>query len=130
MYVCTVPPMITVPEPGQRLVVNATNPATFDCSATGIPTPDIQWYSGDLLLNGTGPGINTRVGLTLTANAPRGELGTAMSMLTINDTVGSDSGLYTCVATNLLTNYTEEVNGSDDENTDLFVQGTYNLFGD
>ena len=115
--------MITSPAPKQRLVVNQTDSVTFECSATGIPTPLIQWYRGDLLIDGTGPGINSRVNLTTTFNAPLGGLGTAMSNLTISDTVGGDSGNYICVATNELTNYTEITQRlSDDEIIELFVQ--------
>ena len=120
-----VPPMITMPDPGQLLVVNETNSVTFVCSATGIPTPLIQWYRGDLLLNGTGPGINTRVNVTSTEDTPLGELGTVMSTLTISDTIGSDTANYTCVATNELTNYTEMAVATNNEMIELFVQGKY-----
>ena len=116
--------MITSPDPGQRLVVNQTNPATFDCSATGGPTPLIQWYQGDLLLDGTGLGINSRVDLTSTVNdGSLGEIGTVMSTLAISNTVGSDSGTYTCLATNVLTNYTQMIEERAEERIDLFVQG-------
>ena len=126
-YTCmhAVPPMITMPDSGQRLVVNQTNSAIFDCSATGIPTPLIQWYRGDLLLNGTGPGINARVNVMNSASISLGELGTVMSTLTISDTIGNDSANYTCVATNELTNFTEILEERSDEIIELFVQGKY-----
>ena len=111
-------------DPGQRLVVNQTNPATFDCSATGIPTPLIQWYQGNLLLNGTGMDINSRVDLTSTVNdGYLGEIGTVMSTLTISNTMSNDSGTYTCVATNVLTNYTQMIEETAEERIELFVQG-------
>ena len=113
--------MITSPDPGQHLVVNQTNPATFNCSATGIPTPLIQWYQGNLLLNGTG--LGSRVDMSSTVNAPFGEVGEVVSMLTISNTMGADSGNYTCVATNELINYTETIVGRDQESIALFVQG-------
>ena len=99
---------------------------TFVCSATGIPTPLIQWYQGDLLLNGTGLGINSRVNLTTTVNAMR-ELGSVMSSLTISATMGGDSGTYICVATSVITNYTQTTQGRSDEIVKLFVQGEYML---
>ena len=118
-----VPMIITSPGPGHRLVVNQTDSVTFECSATGIPTPLIQWYQSDLLLNGTGPGINSRVNLTTTVNISLGELSTAISSLTISDTMGGDSGNYTCAATNVLTNYTEMTEGRKIVIIELFVQG-------
>ena len=129
MYFLTVSfavhPVITSSTPGQRLVVNQTDPVTFVCSATGIPTPLIQWYRGDLLLNGTGPGINSRVNLTTTVNEPLGELGNAMSTLTINDTMGGDSGDYTCVASNKQFGSDEVIEAADQDTIELFVQGLY-----
>ena len=119
--------MITSPDSGQRLVVNQTDSVTFVCSATGIPTPLIQWYQGDLLLNGTGPGINSRVNLTTTVNTSLGELSTAISSLTISDTMGGDSGNYTCTATSVLTNYTEMTEGNNIEIIELYVQGKFML---
>ena len=115
--------VITSPDPGQRLIVNQTDSVTFECSATGIPTPLIQWYRGDLLLNGTGPGINSRVNPTTTVNTSLGELSTAISSLTISDTMGGDSWNYTCVATNVLTNYTEMTERRKVVIIELFVQG-------
>ena len=117
--------MITSLNPGQRLIVNQTDSVTFECSATGIPTPLIQWYQGDLLLNGTGPGINSRVNLITTETAPLGELSTAISSLTISDTMGGDSGNYTCAATNVLTNYTEMSEERKVVIIELFVQGKH-----
>ena len=115
--------MITSPDPEQWLVVNQTDTVTFECSATGIPTPLIQWYQGDLLLNGTGPGINSRVNLTTAVNAPLDELGTAMSTLTINDTIGGDSGNYTCVASNKWFSSDEVMRAIDLDTIELLVQG-------
>ena len=125
LYILVVPPMITMPDPGQRLVVNETNSAIFDCSATGIPTPLIQWYRGDLLLNETGPGVNARVNMMNSVDISLGELGTAVSTLTIARTIGSDSGNYTCVASNEIINNTETVEERRDVSIELFVQGNF-----
>ena len=114
---------ITSPDPGQKLVVNQTDSVPFKCSATGIPTPLIQWYQGDLLLNGTGPGINSRVNLTTTETPPLNNFGISASILTIRDTIGSDTGAYTCAATSVLTNYTEVAENRDEERIELVVQG-------
>ena len=113
-------PTITSPDPGQKLIVNQTDSVTFECSATGIPTPLIQWYQNDLLLNGTGPGINSRVDLTSIMNAPNGKLHISWSTLAINPIMGGDSGNYTCIASNQLID--------NDEITEVRVQETIELF--
>ena len=115
--------MITSPALWQRLIVNQTNPVTFECSATGTPTPLIQWYQGDLLLNGTGPGINSRVELTSVMIVPLGEHGTTRSTLAISYTMGGDSENYTCIASNQLINNDKITEARDQETIELFIQG-------
>ena len=117
-------PLITSLEPGEILVVNQTNSATFVCTATGLPTPLVQWYRGDLLLNGTGMNINSRVELNDTMmDGSLGQISTLKSMITITDTIGGDSDTYSCVSSNALINNGVMENGKDQQNVTLLVQG-------
>ena len=111
-------PDITFSAPVGGYVVNETFSITFTCIAGGIPQPLIQWFRGDLLLD---PVVNTSL-------SPQFELGDANAtiplravsvvtrMLTLNNAMGSDSGTYTCEATN------DAMNGIDRENFEVFVQ--------
>ena len=114
-------PEITSLAPGGRFVINQTNPVTFVCAATGIPAPTIQWYRGNLLLNGT----NSRITINDTVSSmPFGDVASVGSSLSIDSTLGSDSGTYRCVATNNLINMNDMEIGIDEENVTLFVQGS------
>ena len=125
-YVYAVPARIISLEPAVNLVVNQTDSATFVCTATGLPTPSVQWYRGTLLLDGTGMGINSRVALNQTmAAGSLGQVDTVTSSLTITDTLGEDSDIYSCVTTNNLLNINVTMEGRDQQNTTLFVQGIY-----
>ena len=118
-------PLITSLEPGDMLVVNQTDSVTFVCTATGLPIPLVQWYRGDLLLNGTGGEINSRVVLNnIITYGSLGQISTVISMITITDTIGGDSDTYSCVASNALINNGLMENGRDQQNVTLFVQGT------
>ncbi len=117
-------PLITSLDPGDMLVVNQTNSATFVCTATGLPTPLVQWYRGDLLLNGTGMDINSRVELNNTMmDGTQGQISTVISIITITDTIGDDSDTYSCVASNVMINIDAMEDGRDQQNVTLFVQG-------
>ena len=107
------------------LVINQTDSVTFVCIATGLPTPLVQWYRGDLFLNGTGMDINSRVELNNTMmDGSLGQISTVISMITITDTIGGDSDTYSCAASNALINNGVMENGIDQQNATLFVQGT------
>ena len=49
----TVVPTITsyLPAGYSYYVVNVTDDIIFQCTATGVPPPDIQWYRGNVRLN-------------------------------------------------------------------------------
>lgn len=95
--------------------MNVTEPVTFECIATGIPPPTIQWFRGDMLLapeetSGGGQNLlNTNeVNLHLMLSEPSQMLvptltGTIYQVernLTFN-TNGSGTDLYTCIASNI-----------------------------
>lgn len=95
--------------------MNVTEPVTFECIATGIPPPTIQWFRGDMLLapeEASGGGQNllstNEVNLHLMLSEPSQMLvptltGTIYQVernLTFN-TNGSGTDLYTCIASNI-----------------------------
>ena len=104
--------------------MNVTEPVTFECIATGIPPPTIEWFRGDMLLApeeagsgqnlvltpeeaGSGQNlISTHLHLMLSEPSqmlvptPSGNIYQVERTLTFN-TNGSDSDLYACVASNV-----------------------------
>ena len=114
-------------------VVNVTDPVTFVCRARGIPVPIITWNRDGLPLIGTDVGsgdtgdlmfgmedLNSRIvveppsqSLVLT---PGGNVYEAERNLTVYNTMGIDTGTYTCEADN-------GVQPNDTQDFELFVQG-------
>ena len=83
---------VIVEWPEDKLIVNETSPATMVCKANGVPPPSFFWRKGtDLTKFSIG------------------------STLHIANTTFSDTGRYTCVATNEM--------GQDDKQRQLVVQG-------
>ena len=121
----TVTPTVTsvYPEVGQmNYTVNERDTVTFECSATGIPTPTITWLGNGMELNNMTDSRVT-VGDPKETDSERGD-GETVSIVTrtlslINTTDG-DSGMYTCMATN------DADPNNDTEEFELIVQGTVN----
>ena len=107
-----------LPAGSSRYVVNVTDDIIFQCMATGVPPPDIQWYRGNVRLNSS---TNSRYvirdgGVSM----PERSLAVVTNYLVINDTEESDTGdNYVCEAFNMANN------GIDLETFGLFVQGKY-----
>ena len=95
--------------------MNITEPVTFECIATGIPPPTIQWFRGDIFLtpeetSGSGQNLlsndelNLRFMLSepseMLVPTPSGNIYQVERTLTFN-TNGGDTGLYTCMASNI-----------------------------
>ena len=91
--------------------MNVTEPVTFECIATGIPPPTIEWFRGDMLLTPEEAGsgqilVSTDLRLMLSEPSqmmvptPSGNIYQVERTLTFN-TNGSDTGLYACVASNV-----------------------------
>ena len=96
-------------------VVNVTEDIIFQCTATGVPPPNIQWYRGNVLLNSSNNRVTVR---TLSVDEPERALATVTRELTLSQTSTSDSRSdYSCKATN------EADGGQDSEVFELFVQG-------
>ena len=119
----TVPPNITFPDDNFTYFVNESDPVTFECTATGIPPPSINWYKNGTLLNSsydvriTIP--DTGVDGTATIMTPRGSdvMPMVMRTLTLDNTTDGDSGTYTCVAENSVTSVSQDF--------ELFVNGEF-----
>ena len=117
--------MILEPAESTVITVNQSMVAEFDCSAAGIPTPDISWFR--VFDNGSIVELTTAGCVIVTRLQPdneflledRGIVSQVNSTLILMNTVDSDSGTYRCVARN---------NASGDgimQDIQLVVQGTY-----
>ena len=106
-------------------IVGVTDPVTFVCRARGIPVPIITWNRGGLPLTGTDlmfgmEDLNSRIvleppSLSLVMT-PGGNVYEAERNLTISNSMGIDTGTYTCEADN-------GVQPNDTQDFELFVQG-------
>ena len=113
-------------EPGENTVitVNQSMVAEFDCSAAGIPAPDISWFR---VFDSSVVELTTAGCVVLTQLQPddeylledQGIVSQVNSTLLVMNTMDNDSGTYRCVARN---------NASEDsimQDIQLVVQGTY-----
>ena len=113
-------PEILFPVDDTIYTINEFQPATFECNATGIPAPYINWYRNGDLLN---EAFDSRISLSeLTVSGPVNpiatDLFTVCRTLTFNYTRDSDTDTYTCVAGNgnaRMPNVTQ--------NFELFIRG-------
>ena len=110
-------PVVTsvYPEVGQmNYTVNESEPVTFECTATGILAPNIEFNFSNIasrVQTGT-PSTPIEV-----ARMSDGEMVYQVTQTAVlNSTVGSDSGMYWCIATN-------DIPGVDSEQFELIVQG-------
>ncbi len=107
------------PEDGQTsYTVNEMDSVVFECTATGIPAPDVVFDFGLIESRVIVNDSSTVVEIT------RSEDEETVFQVTItafiNSTVDSDSGVYWCNASNNVSGDPNTVNGS----FDLIVQGT------
>ena len=117
-FICiTVVPNITyLPVESSHYVVNVTDDIIFQCTAIGVPPPDIQRYRGNIRLNSFTNShyvIRDRSVSTL-----KRSLAVVTNPLVINSTTLSYAVyIYICVAENIARN------GVDMETFELFVRG-------
>ena len=76
---------------------NEMLPVTFQCTVTGIPTPNITWYRNGTVLTGL---TDSRVTEGVPDVVNMGGVFTVTQTLTLNDTVDEDSDSYACVGSN------------------------------
>jgi len=113
-------------------VINVTDTVTFECIATGIPPPAIQWFRGGMLLTsegmlGSGQSLvstgelNSRLTLgepsQMMILTPAGRIYQVERTLTFS-TNGSVTDTYTCMASNI-----NALQSVATQNFTLFVQG-------
>ena len=101
LHVPPVPPNITSPVAGFTYTVNASDPVTFQCTASGIPPPLIAFYNRYGLLTSTvDPRVTIRDDPITYIMIGDQNVSTISTSLIINGTRDGDSGYYTCVASN------------------------------
>ena len=100
---------------GGRYVVNVSDPVTFECVATGVPAPTIQWFKGGDILDSSDSRIS--LGEPALMESFR-DLATVRRTLTISSTLKNDTDTnYSCRASNIASG------GVDSEMFQLFIQG-------
>ena len=80
-------------------VVNVNNPVRFECTATGIPPPTIQWFRDGVLLS-SGVVLSEPSQTMVPAPMGTGMIYKVERTLTFN-TTASDTDTYTCEASNI-----------------------------
>ena len=87
--------------------ITARQSFALTCIATGYPVPTIEWR-----LNGTSYTIRDPSVITVTSTDG---LRSNSSVITVTNATTSDTGLYQCVATNVV--------GTDTQDATVIVQG-------
>ena len=100
--ICAVVPSILFPLVNFTYIVNETDPVTFNCSATGIPPPEITWMRNGVLLDDN---VDPRISLGNLSDpevfpTTGGNIYSVSRNLTISNTGDNDSDTYTCVGSN------------------------------
>ena len=98
MFITVATVIVTGP---QTQNVTAGNSFTLTCNATGYPVPSIEWT-----LNGTSYIIDPSVA-TIT---PMERLRSNTSVLAVSNATTNDTGIYQCIATNVVNNDTQDAN--------------------
>ena len=109
------------PNVGQmNYTVNESEPVTFECTATGIPAPDIEFNLSSIV---------SRVQVSVPSSpieVTRMSDGKMVYQVTrtaeITSTVDSDSGVYECIATNDIPEMRV-----DSSQFELIVQGMFDV---
>ena len=96
-------------------VVNVTDPVTFECTATGIPPPTIQWFRDGVLLSSD---VMLSEPSQTIVSTSTGLIYQVEHTLTFVTTTASDTDTYTCEASNI-----NVVQPTAAQTFTLFVQG-------
>ena len=111
-----IPEIIFPDESVAGYVINVTDPVTFECIATGIPPPTIQWFRDGVLLS-SGVILSEPSQTMVSAPMGTGMIYQVERTLTFN-TTASDTDTYTCEASNI-----NVVQPTVTQSFTLFVQG-------
>ena len=118
LFSLTVIPRIIFPNDSfLGYIVNVTDPVTFECTATGIPPPSIQWFRDGVLLS-SGVVLSEPSQTMVPAPVGTGMIYQVERTLTFV-TTASDTDTYTCEASNI-----NVVQPTAVQDFTLFVQGT------
>ena len=98
------PPVITFPTENIFVSVTESNDTSLMCSASGSPIPDISWFRGNELANGS----NVMITPSQVLLNPTSGLYEVTSELSVSMTDRTDAGMYRCVATNIILGATVE----------------------
>ena len=94
--------------------VNESEPVTFECTATGIPVPDI-WFNFSSITSRVQVGVpSSPIEVTRMSDGEMVYQVTRTAVIT--STVDSDSGVYECIAT-------IDITGTHSAHFELIVQG-------
>ena len=119
LYTVTVFPVVTsvYPEVGRvNYTVNESEPVTFECTATGIPAPDIEFNFSNITNHVQVSAPTSPIEVTRMSD---GEMVYQVSRtVVITSTVDYDTGVYVyeCIATN-------NIPGIDSQQFELIIQG-------
>ena len=102
-------------------VVNVTDPVTFECIATGIPPPTIQWFRDSVLLS-SGVLLSEPSQTLVPAPMGTGMIYQVERTLTFN-TTATDTDTYTCEVSNI-----NMVQPTVAQNFTLFVQSELGMW--
>ena len=98
--------------------VDEGNSVIFECTATGIPAPEITWLRDGVELNSTSDPRITFGAASDPMDFSRDDGETVLEVtrnLTLANTVDEDSGSYVCMATNMV--------GNDNDTFEVIIQG-------
>ena len=121
IYFAVVPDIIFPLDSSFTYTVNEFHPVIFTCLATGYPPPVLSWYRNGVPFNYDQ--TNTRITLSDPTipepySSNGGDIFLVSRNLTLDNTVDTDSGVYTCQASNGIT-----VNPIVEQDFQFFVRG-------
>ena len=101
-FVCVLLPPVapTAMTPSASYTTIEPMDVTFECTATGVPSPTISWFR-DEDGNQTNLTLDSRVTISpMSTQNPTTLIFEVVQSLTLSDTMGSDTGNYSCQAVN------------------------------
>ena len=99
-----VPPNITRPVEGQEFTITEGSDESITCTATGYPPPTVVWQNND------GSSLNNprlASGREVISSTGVGNVTSVSVELMVTGAMRVDTGMYTCSATNILSNDTD-----------------------